>query len=80
MNDNDILVIDTGAKTPTRVVEEQILPLSILTEGNPFLKTPVEDFDMTQVMQPEIQKFIKQLKLTMKTYNGVGLSANHCGF
>jgi len=35
---------------------------------------------MSQVMQPEIQKFIKQLKLTMKTYNGVGLSANQCGF
>ena len=80
MNDDDILVINTESKSPTKVVEEQILPLPILTEGNPILKTPVEEFDMSQVMQPEIQKFIKQLKLTMKTYNGVGLSANQCGF
>jgi peptide deformylase len=78
MND-DVLVIDTGAKSPTKVVEEQILPLPILTEGNPNLKIPVEDFDITQISQPDIQKFIKQLKLTMRTYNGVGLSANQCG-
>jgi peptide deformylase len=79
MND-DVLVIDTGAKSPTKVVEEQILPLPILTEGNSSLKIPVEDFDITQISQPDIQKFIKQLKLTMRTYNGVGLSANQCGF
>jgi peptide deformylase len=78
MND-DVLVIDTGAKSPTKVVEEQILPLPILTEGNLSLKIPVEDFDITQISQPDIQKFIKQLKLTMRTYNGVGLSANQCG-
>jgi len=78
MND-DILVIDTGAKSPTKVVEEKILPLPILTEGNLSLKIPVEDFDITQISQPDIQKFIKQLKLTMQTYNGVGLSANQCG-
>ena len=58
MNDDDILVINTESKSPTKVVEEQILPLPILTEGNPILKTPVEEFDMSQVMQPEIQKFI----------------------
>ena len=78
MND-DVLVIDTGAKSPTKVVEEKILPLPILTEGNPSLKIPVEEVDITQITQPEIQKFIKQLKLTMRTYNGVGLSANQCG-
>jgi len=80
MNDDDILVINTESKTPTKVVEEKILPLPILTEGNPSLKIPVEEFDMSQIMQPEIQKFIKQLKLTMHTYSGVGLSANQCGF
>ena len=80
MNDNDVLVIDTGVKSPTKVVEEQLLPFPILTEGHPSLKTPVEEFDIIQIEQPEIQKFIKQLKLTMKTYNGVGLSANQCGF
>ena len=80
MNDDDILVINTESKSPTKVVEEQILPLPILTEGNPSLKIPVEEFDITQITQPEIQKFIKQLKLTMHTYSGVGLSANQCGF
>ena len=69
MNDDDILVINTESKSPTKVVEEQILPLPILTEGNPILKTPVEEFDMSQVMQPEIQKFIKQLKHKTKVFS-----------
>ena len=76
--ENDFLVIDTNA--PTRIQQETILPLPILSDGHPKLSKPLEEFDVTQLTQPEIQKFIKQLKLTMKTYNGLGLSANQCGF
>lgn len=72
------LVIDTGAGTsPTR---EEILPLPILSDGHPKLAVALKEFDETQINTAEIQKFIKQLKMTMKTYNGVGLSANQCGF
>lgn len=74
---DDFLVINTT--TPTRVVEEQILPLPILSDGHPKLAERMEEFDLSQVMNPEIQKFIKQLKLTMTTYGGLGLSANQCG-
>jgi|688.fasta_scaffold13181_4 peptide deformylase len=74
---DDFLVINTTA--PTRVVEEPILPLPILSDGHPKLAERMEEFDLSQVMNPEIQKFIKQLKLTMTTYGGLGLSANQCG-
>lgn len=74
---DDVLVINTTA--PTRVVEEQILPLPILSDGHPKLAERMEEFDLSQITRPEIQKFIKQLKLTMLTYGGLGLSANQCG-
>jgi peptide deformylase len=74
---DDFLVINTTA--PTRVVEEPILPLPILSDGHPKLAERMEEFDLSQVMAPEIQKFIKQLKTTMTTYGGLGLSANQCG-
>lgn len=74
---DDVLVINTTA--PTRVVEEQILPLPILSDGHPKLAERMEEFDLSQITRPEIQKFIKQLKLTMTTYGGLGLSANQCG-
>lgn len=75
---DDVLVINTTA--PTKVVPEQILPLPILSDGHPKLAERMEEFDLSQITMPEIQKFIKQLKLTMRTYGGLGLSANQCGF
>ena len=66
MND-DVLVIDTGAKSPTKVVEEKILPLPILTEGNPSLKIPVEDFDITQ----KKPNFVYKLKHYGKNIKGL---------
>lgn len=78
MSEQGILTIDTSA--PTKVVQEEILPLPILSDGHPKLSVALEEFDETQIGTPEIQKFIKQLKMTMKTYNGLGLSANQCGF
>lgn len=74
---DDVLVINTTA--PTKVVSEQILPLPILSDGHPKLAERMEEFDLSQLTRPEIQKFIKQLKLTMTTYGGLGLSANQCG-
>lgn len=78
LNNEATLVIDTSTNTsPTR---EEILPLPILSDGHPKLSVALQEFDTTQIGTPEIQKFIKQLKMTMKTYNGLGLSANQCGF
>lgn len=78
LNNEATLVIDTSTNTsPTR---EEILPLPILSDGHPKLSVALQEFDTAQIGTPEIQKFIKQLKMTMKTYNGLGLSANQCGF
>jgi hypothetical protein len=75
-SESDVLVINTTA--PTRVVEEPILPLPILSDGHPKLAERMEEFDLSQVMNPEIQKFIKQLKLTMTTYGGPSVNQKKC--
>jgi peptide deformylase len=77
MQDTEFLTIDTTA--PTRVLEEKLNPFPILTEGHPKLREKMPEFDITQISQPEIQRFIKQMRVTQATYNGLGLSANQVG-
>ena len=75
-----VLNTDSNTKSPTRITEEKITQFQILPEGNVALNTVIEEFDITQISQPEIQTFIKRLKFTMKHYQGLGLSANQCGY
>jgi peptide deformylase len=77
MNDNDVITINTTS--PTKVVEEVVSILPILAEVHPKLSQVMPDFDITQIMQPEIQKFIRQMRKTQAAYNGLGLSANQVG-
>jgi peptide deformylase len=77
MNDDDILTINTNS--PTKIVEEVISILPILAEGHPKLSQVMPEFYITQIMQPEIQKFIRQMRKTQAAYNGLGLSANQVG-
>jgi peptide deformylase len=77
MNDNDVITINTTS--PTKVVEEVVSILPILAEGHPKLAQVLPDFDITQIRQPGIQKFIRQMQKTQATYSGLGLSANQVG-
>jgi peptide deformylase len=77
MNDDDILTINTNS--PTKIVEEVISILPILAEGHSKLSQVMPEFHITQIMQPEIQKFIRQMRKTQAAYNGLGLSANQVG-
>ena len=82
MIEDDYIVLNTEntSKSPTKIIEEKITQFQILPEGNVALNTKIEEFDITQISQPEIQTFIKRLKFTMKHYQGLGLSANQCGY
>lgn len=77
MNDDDIITINTNS--PTKVVEEVISILPVLAEGHPKLALVLPDFDITQIRQPGIQKFIRQMQKTQAAYSGLGLSANQVG-
>jgi peptide deformylase len=44
-----------------------------------MLKQFIPEYDVTRLPNPVVSNLISRLKLTMKNYNGLGLSANQCG-
>jgi peptide deformylase len=75
---NDILTIDTSESVKPTVIQEKIEPLklydenfSMLSDEIPLYRDPLPNYEMSDL--------IKRLKMTMKLFNGVGLSANQCG-
>jgi len=66
--------------TETGVVQqEDIRPLTVLNENFPGLQQVMPEYDVTSLPNPVMSRLVKQMKMTMKLYNGLGLSANQCG-
>ncbi len=72
----DTLVIDTGSYAPAK--EVRVEPLPLYDENHPMLRQPIPEYTQG-VPNPIMELLIKRLKLTMKLYGGIGLSANQCG-
>ena len=73
----DSIVIDTGAAVP-QIKEVTVQPLPLYDENHPMLKVQVPEY--TNVLpNHNMELLIKRLKMTMKLYGGLGLSANQCG-
>lgn len=72
---SDILTIDTGVGI---VEPKQIEPLPLYDENHPMLRMPIPEYKGA-LPNPVMTNLIKRLKLTMKLYGGIGLSANQCG-
>jgi len=72
---DELLVIDTSkAVSQNEVIE----PLPLYGEGFEMLYKSIPEY--TDVLpNPLMNKLVQRLKLTMKLYNGIGLSANQCG-
>jgi peptide deformylase len=71
----DTLVIDTGAGN---IQEQRVEPLPLFDENHSMLRVPIPEY--TNVMPNfNMELLIKRLKMTMKLYGGIGLSANQCG-
>lgn len=70
------IIIDTGI---TEVKQEEIFPFELVTPSNMILHTPIPEYDVSILPNPVTTKLIARLKMTMKLYGGVGLSANQCG-
>ena len=71
---SEILRIDTAAN----LLEEVIKPLPIYDDNLPLLKEVMPEYT-GEIPSFELMELIKRLKMTRKTYNGIGLSANQCG-
>jgi peptide deformylase len=72
---SEVLTIDT---TSGVVTEERIEPLRLYGENHPMLSVTIPEYKET-LPNPTMTNLVARLKMTMKLYNGVGLSANQCG-
>ena len=72
---SEILTIDTTAGIQTT---ERIDPLPLFGEHYPMLLTVIPEYK-DGFPAPALVTLAKRLKMTMKLYGGVGLSANQCG-
>jgi peptide deformylase len=72
---SEILTIDTTAGIQTT---EKIDPLPLFGEDYPMLLTVMPEYNRG-FPNPSLVTLAKRLKMTMKLYGGVGLSANQCG-
>jgi len=74
---NDMLVIDTGLSMP-ETKEQNLEPLTIYTDRHPMLSAKVPEYQLP-IPNVTMTNLVQRLKLTMKKYAGMGLSANQCG-
>ena len=70
------LIIDTGTST---IKQEEILPYELVAPSHGALRVAIPEYDTRTLPNPAMTKLISRLKMTMKLYGGVGLSANQCG-
>jgi peptide deformylase len=76
---NDVLTIDTSDSIkPTIYKEEKLDPLPLYGEDFSMLEDEIPLYKES-LPNYEMSKLVKRLKMTMKLYGGVGLSANQCG-
>jgi len=72
---SETFVIDTKSEVAT---EEIVTPLPLFDENHPMLKQAIPEYT-DPLPNFGMSHLIKRLKMTMKLYGGVGLSANQCG-
>lgn len=70
------LIIDTG-EVLKQATPKQILPLPVYGDDYPLLKVALPEVE--DVNSEQVKEVAERLKLTMRMYNGLGLSANQCG-
>jgi peptide deformylase len=74
---SETLIIDTSASLTTNA-PKIIEPLPLYNENYPMLKMKMPEFTGS-LPDTKMTHLASQLKMTMKLYGGVGLSANQCG-
>ena len=72
---SEVLTIDTKSGI---VTEEILEPLRLFGENHPMLSVPIPEY-REAIPNPSMKNLVAKLKMTMKLYNGIGLSANQCG-
>lgn len=72
---NDELIINTSSAKK----EIKIEPLPVFGESHPMLFAKMPEYDVATLPNSKMDELSARLKMTMKLYSGIGLSANQCG-
>ena len=74
---SDILTIDTAVAAGIKTADDKIEPLQVHDDTFHMLSVPIPEF-LGVLPNPSMTKLVRRLKMTMKLYSGLGLSANQC--
>lgn len=77
MENKNIITIDTGQGI-AQPEQKKLLPLPLYDEHHPMLKQSIPEFKGT-LPNDALTVLVNRLKITMRMYGGIGLSANQCG-
>ena len=75
---SDILTIDTAVAAGIKQPEQKFEPLPVFDDKHPLLSEIMPEY-VGVLPDREMTKIVGRLKVTMKLYSGLGLSANQCG-
>lgn len=74
----EILTIDTGSTVKPTQVTKEVVPFPLYDENYRMLESEMPPYK-GQLPNFEMTNIVQRLKMTMKKYGGIGLSANQCG-
>ena len=72
-------ILKLNTVDPKYQQEKEVEPFPLYDEYHPMMKQRIPEYDITLLPNPVMTNTINRLKMTMKLYNGLGLSANQCG-
>jgi peptide deformylase len=74
---SDILTIDTSVAAGLKKAEQKVEPLQVYDDRLPMLSETMPEF-IGVLPNSSMTHLVKRMKMTMKLYSGLGLSANQC--
>ena len=74
---SDILTIDTAVAAGVKTPEEKVEPLQVFDDKLPMLSEMIPEY-VGVLPNKDMTLLVKRMKMTMKLYSGLGLSANQC--
>ena len=70
------LIINTETST---VKKQELLPFRLVETTHEVLGVPIPEYNVHTLPNSSMSDLVERLKMTMKLYGGIGLSANQCG-
>lgn len=76
MSEDNILVINTEE---TIEQPQKLEPLPLYDDNHPMLSKETPEYETRTLPNNAMDTLVKRMRMTMKQFGGIGLSANQCG-